>query len=423
MKAYTRFQNDNMNFQQADRLSLVKPSPTLAVSALANRLKAEGKDVVGFGAGEPDFDTPAHIKEAAKKALDAGKTKYTPVAGIPSLREAVAEKFKKDNGFDFQSSDVVIGVGGKQILYNLFMAVLNHGDEIIIPSPYWVSYNDMALLAGASVKFIETDIHSGYKITAEQLEKAITPKSKIFLMNSPSNPTGSAYTKEELAKLAEVLKKHEQILIVTDDIYEKLIYDDFAFYNLPMAAPELLERSVVINGLSKAYSMTGWRLGYAASKQQAIIKGMITMQGQSTSNATSFAQAGGEAALREDQSCIDDMKKEFVKRRDYLLQELSAIDGIKVQKPQGAFYVFPDFSGLIDTAGFQALKKEHLQANPSETSNSKILAQVLLEKYLVAVVPGIAFGYDNGFRMSYAVSMEQNKKGMERIAELFRSWK
>lgn len=406
-----------MEIKQANRLSLVKPSPTLAVSALANQLKAEGKDVVGFGAGEPDFDTPEHIKNAAKKALDNGKTKYTAVAGIMSLREAIAEKLERDNQFDFSANEIVVGVGGKQILYNLFMSVLNQNDEIIIPAPYWVSYADMAALAGAQVKFIETTIASGYKITAEQLAAAISPQTKIFLMNSPSNPTGSAYTKEELLALAEVLKKHPHVLIVTDDIYEKLIYDNFVFYNLPMVAPELLERSVIVNGLSKAYAMTGWRLGYAATKQKNILKGMITMQGQSTSNATSFAQVGAEAALRESQSCIDDMNKEFVKRRDYLVEQLSALPGISVHKPQGAFYVFPDFSELLHSNGFQNLKKN----SPTETSHSKILSQALLEKYLVAVVPGIAFGYDNAFRMSYAVSMEQNKKGMERIAELIHS--
>ncbi|MCB1201373.1 MAG: pyridoxal phosphate-dependent aminotransferase [Leptospiraceae bacterium] len=399
----------------AERLNLVEPSPTLAITALANKLKAEGKDVVGFGAGEPDFDTPVFIKEAAKKALDEGFTKYTPVSGIPDLKAAIVAKFKRDNNLEYDVSQIIVSTGGKQVLYNLFLSVINAGDEVIIPAPYWVSYKDIVMLADGTTKIIQCPIEQKYKITPEQLENAITEKTKVFLMNSPSNPTGSTYTEDELRALAKVLEKHPQILVVSDDIYEHLLYDEHKFSNLAMVSKDLFERTVVVNGLSKAYSMTGWRLGYAACKDKEIIKAMDTIQGQSTSNANSFAQKGAVAALNGDQSCIDEMKKSFVERRNYLFERLNKIQGLKVMLPEGAFYIYPDFSNLVQSDGFKKLAA----ANPTEISVSKIISSALLSEYSVAVVPGIAFGYDPSFRMSYATSMKQIEKGMDRIEEFF----
>ncbi|MDH5717540.1 MAG: pyridoxal phosphate-dependent aminotransferase [Spirochaetia bacterium] len=393
------------------RLQKIEPSPTLEITALANRLKSEGKDIIGFGAGEPDFDTPNHIKEAAKKALDEGFTKYAPVAGLNSLREAVCHKFKKDNGLLFSPNQIIIGTGGKQVLYNFFMAVLDAGDEVIIPAPYWVSYKDIVSLSEGKAKIINTSYEQKFKITPEQLEKSINEKTKVFIMNSPSNPTGCVYSKEELEKIAAVLEKYKNILIVTDDIYESLIYDNLSFFNLPMVSENLLERTVIINGLSKTYSMTGWRLGYGASQRVEIIKAMDTLQGQSTSNAVTFAQKGGEVALISSQDCVEEMKKAFVERRNYMVEELNKLKGIKTHKPEGAFYVFPNFSELIESRGFKRLLNE----NREEESKSKILTKILIEKYQTAIVPGVAFGYDNGFRMSYACSLENIKKGLERI--------
>lgn len=401
----------------AKRLDVVEPSPTLAITALANALKAEGKDVVGFGAGEPDFDTPQFIKDAAIAALQSGFTKYTPVSGIASLKKAIIQKFEKENNLAFKPEQVIVGTGGKQVLYNLFMAIINPGDEVIIPAPYWVSYKDMVALAQGNAVLVQAPIEQNFKITAAQLKKAITSDTKAFLMNSPSNPTGVAYTKSELLEIAGVLEEHPNILVITDDIYEKLIYDDMPFFNLPMVSPALRERSVVVNGMSKAYSMTGWRLGYAASEQTSIIKAMDTIQGQSTSNANSFAQKGGEAALLGDQTCIDEMKNAFAARRNYVVKELSSLKGLRVVKPQGAFYVFPDFLNLLSAPGFKKLQA----ANPNEKDAGKLLASVLLKEYLVALVPGSAFGYDHGFRISYATSQEQIEKGIERIANFVSS--
>lgn len=400
----------------SERMNLIQPSPTLAITALANKLKSEGKDVVGFGAGEPDFDTPEHIKEAARNALAEGKTKYAPVPGIPELKEAIRDKFKRDNSLEYSTDSIIVGTGGKQILYNLFQAVINEGDEVIFPAPYWVSYKDMVNVAGGRPVIIKTDYADSYKLSAEQLRKAITPDTKVFLMNSPSNPTGVMYSQDEIEEIAAVLEEYSDLLIVTDDIYEHLVYDDNTFTNPAMVSDELKKRTVVVNGLSKAYSMTGWRLGYAASDQVDIIKAMSKLQGQSTSGANTFAQFGAVAALNGDQSCIDEMKKAFIERRDFIVEALRSIQGVNVFSPQGAFYVFPDISDVIATDGFKKLA-----AGSDETDPGKILAATLLEKYLVAVVPGIAFGYSEGFRMSYATSMEQIKKGMQRIGEFFES--
>ena len=402
----------------ARRLDVIEPSPTLAITALANSLKAEGKDVVGFGAGEPDFDTPQFIKDAAIAALQAGQTKYTAVSGIPSLKKAIVDKFQRENALTFKPEQVIVSTGGKQVLYNLFMAIMNPGDEVIIPAPYWVSYKDIVTLAEGKAVLVQAPIEQNFKITPQQLEQAITPKTKVFLINSPSNPTGAAYTETELKALAAVLEKYPDILIVSDDIYEKLMYDGIPFFNLPMVSPALRSRSVIVNGMSKAYAMTGWRLGYAASEQTEIIKAMDTIQGQSTSNANSFAQKGGEAALNGDQSFIEEMKKAFVERRNYVVKQLSAIRGLKVPMPEGAFYVFPDISGLLEAPGFKRLMAEH----PEEKDPGKLLSSVLLKEHLVAVVPGSAFGYENGFRISYATSMAQIEKGVSRIRACIESF-
>ena len=394
------------------RISSIKPSPTLEITALAGKLRSEGKDVVGFGAGEPDFDTPDHIKEAAKKALDEGFTKYTQVGGVPSFKRAICQKFLRDNQLDFNEDQVMAGTGGKQMLYNLFMSVINPRDEVIFSAPYWVSYYDMILLAEGVPKIIQTFIEDDYKIKPEQLKNMITPQTKIFLLNSPSNPTGAVYSKEELQEIARVLEAYPDILVVTDDIYEKLIYDGYEFYNLGMVSTSILDRCVIINGLSKAFCMTGWRLGYAACKQKEIIKSMEKIQGQSTSNPTSFSQKGGETALSENMDFIDDMKISFVERRDYVLNELSKCPGVEAIVPKGAFYVFPSIEKLTLFDKFK-----ECQNSFQEKSSSKTFARILLEEYLVAVVPGIAFGHEDAFRLSYATSMEQIKKGMDRIRE------
>ena len=304
----------------SQRIQSIKPSPTLEITALAGQLKQEKKDVVGFGAGEPDFDTPQHIKEACKKALDEGVTKYTPAPGTVSFREAVREKFLRDNNLTFSLEQVMTGTGGKQMLYNFIMSVIDPGDEVLIPTPYWVSYYDMVVLAEGIPKCITTTKENHFKMLPQDLEKAITPKTRALFMNSPSNPTGSVYSKQELIELANILEKNPHVIVVSDDIYEKLIYDGLEFYNLPMISELVLERSVIVNGLSKAFSMTGWRLGYAASKMTHIIKAMTKLQGQSTSNPTSFAQKGGETALSGDMSFLEEMKSAFIERRNYLYE-------------------------------------------------------------------------------------------------------
>ncbi|MBK6606481.1 MAG: pyridoxal phosphate-dependent aminotransferase [Leptospiraceae bacterium] len=395
----------------AKRLDVVEPSPTLAITARANALKAEGKDVVGFGAGEPDFDTPEHIKNAAKIAMDKGQTKYTPVSGTVSLKDAIIAKFKRDNNLTYERKNIIVGVGGKQVLYNFFMATINPGDEVIIPAPYWVSYADIVRLAEGTPIIVQTTPENNFQITPAQLEKAITPKTKVFIFNSPSNPTGAAYSKKDVEALCEVLLKH-QIMIISDDIYEKVIYDGLEFVNPAMISPELKERTFVVNGVSKAYSMTGWRIGYGAGNAE-IIKNMDTMQGQSTSNATSIAQAAAEEALKADQSCITEMVKAFDDRRKKIVKALNEIPGVNCRTPQGAFYVFPYITSVYEMPGFQAL----LKSNPN-ASKSKLFCDVLLEKYEVAAVPGVAFGDDNAIRLSYALGQANIDKGVARIAKM-----
>jgi len=396
--------------QLARRLDLIEPSPTLAISARAAELKAEGKDIVGFGAGEPDFDTPAHIKAAAAAALESGFTKYTAVSGIPELKKAIVAKFKRDNQLDFSPNQIIVSTGGKQVLYNFFLSVLNDGDEVVCPAPYWVSYKDIVMLAGGSVKLIHTTIESGFKITVADLEKHLSDKTRVFVMNSPSNPTGATYTPDEIRALALVLEKYPNLIVVTDDIYEKLTYG-VAFLNIATASEKLRSRTVVVNGFSKAYSMTGWRLGYAGGPKE-IIAAMDMIQGQSTSNVTSFAQKGAVAALEGDQQCVEDMRLVFEKRRDLAFSLLDGLRGLKVFKPQGAFYIFPDITGLTSAPGWSALA-----ARTGETDTGKIFSKGLLDEKLVAVVPGSAFGFENGFRISYATSEANIEKGLGRVRD------
>ncbi|ABZ94950.1 Aspartate/tyrosine/aromatic aminotransferase [Leptospira biflexa serovar Patoc strain 'Patoc 1 (Ames)'] len=395
----------------AKRLDVVEPSPTLAITAKANQLKASGLDVVGFGAGEPDFDTPNHIKEAAKKAMDQGKTKYTPVSGTVSLKDAIIKKFETENGLKYEKNQIIVGTGGKQVLYNFFMATLNPGDEVIIPAPYWVSYADIVRLAEGTPVIVATDISSGFKITAEQLEKAITPKTKVFIFNSPSNPTGAAYTRSDVEALVKVLEPKD-IITVSDDIYEKIIYDGLEFVNPAMISAKMKEKTFVINGVSKAYSMTGWRIGYGAGNAE-IVKNMDTMQGQSTSNASSISQAAAEAALTGDQTPVAEMLKAFDKRRKLIVGLLREIPGVECRMPEGAFYAFPYMTGVYEMPGFKKLLAE-----TKETSYSKLFCDVLLEKYNVAAVPGIAFGDDKAIRLSYALGEKDIEKGVSRIKQM-----
>lgn len=392
-----------MDIQLSERIQRVKPSPTLAVSALSSKLKAEGRDIIGLGVGEPDFDTPKHICDAAKVALDAGKTRYTPVDGIPELKQAIIDKFKRDNQHDFTASEILVSTGGKQTLYNLCQALLNDGDEVIIPAPYWVSYPDMALLAGAVPVIVEATYDEHFKLSPEKLEAAITDKTRLFFINSPSNPTGVAYSKEELAALGEVLMKYPQIVVATDDMYEHILFEGNEFANILNATPELEERCVVFNGVSKAYAMTGWRIGYVGGPEN-LIKGMKKVQSQSTSNPCSIAQHAAVAALNGDQSPIQVMLKAFKERHDFVVDAANQIEGIKCLPSDGTFYSFPNVQGMIDRL--------------SGINNDSELAQYLLEKTGVALVPGSAFGSEGHIRLSYATSMENLEQAMQRIGSL-----
>lgn len=397
----------------ARRLDVIEPSPTLAISAKAAELKKQGEDIVSFGAGEPDFETPAHIKEAAKKAIDKGQTRYTAVSGTVELKDAIITKFKRDNGLEYSRNQIIVGTGGKQVIYNFFLAILNPGDEVIIPAPYWVSYADIVRLAEGKAVIVPTSKEKEFRISPEELEKAITPKTKAVVINSPSNPTGSAYSRAELEALGKVILKHK-IMVLSDDIYESIVFDGFQFSNLAMLSPELKELTFVANGVSKAYSMTGWRIGYGAGPVE-IIRNMDTIQSQSTSNPSSISQAAAEAALTGDQECVKEMAKAFQKRRDLIVGLLRQIPGVEVNVPQGAFYVFPYLSGVYETKGFKKLA-----ASSSETSKSKLFCAHLLDKYKVAAVPGIAFGDDNALRLSYAMGEKDIEKGVARISEMVR---
>ncbi len=391
----------------SQRVQAIKESPTLAVTARAAKLKAEGKDIIGLGAGEPDFDTPQHIKDAAKKAIDSGFTKYTPVAGIPGLKKAIVNKFKNENGFDYTDKEVIVGVGGKQCIFNLALAVLNPGDEVIVPAPYWVSYADIALVAGAKPIILECGIEQGFKLLPAQLEAAITPKTKLFMINSPSNPTGAVYTLDELKALGEVLKRHPHVLVATDDMYEHVNLTGDKFYNILNATPELKPRCIVLNGVSKAYSMTGWRIGYAAGPAY-IIKAMEILQSQSTSNPTSISQVAAQAALEGDQDCITPMVKAFIERHEYVVDRFNSMRGLKCLKAGGAFYAFPDAR--------EAIKNLHA-AGKITAATDMALSEYLLEQVGVAVVPGSAFGAEGYFRISFATSMDNLTKALDRIEQ------
>ncbi len=390
----------------AKRLSLVKPSPTLAVSAKAAELKRKGVDIISLGAGEPDFDTPENIKLAAIAGIKQGATKYTNVDGMPELKQAICEKFRRENGLDYLPEQVIVGVGGKQVIYNLFMATLDEGDEVIIPAPYWVSYPDIVLLAQGKPVIIEAHIETGFKISSESLERAINNKTKWFILNSPSNPSGAAYSKEDLLLLADVLRKHPHVHIMSDDIYEHITFDGFKFYTLATVAPDLKDRIFIVNGVSKAYSMTGWRIGYGAGNKD-IIKAMTLIQSQSTSNPASISQVAAIEALNGIQSYIPENALGFQQKRDLVLSLLSGIKTLEFYKSEGAFYLFPRCTRLFG------------KKTPSGLilKNDTDLATYLLEHANVAVVPGVAFGLQGYFRISYATSKDLLTKACNRIEE------
>jgi len=388
--------------QLARRVKEIKPSPTLAVDAKAKALLAQGIDVVGFGAGEPDFDTPDNIKEAAIKAIKSGFTKYTPAGGTEELKKAVCQKFKQDNNLDYTPPEILISCGAKHSLYNICQALFEEGDEVLIPAPYWVSYPDMVMLAGGTPVIIKTTEKTGFRMTAQDLEKAITPKTKALILNSPSNPTGASYSKEDLTAIARVVLK-KGIIVISDEIYEKLIYDGFQFSSIASCDPALKPQTLVVNGVSKSYSMTGWRIGYAAGPKD-VISAMTNIQSQSTSNPTSIAQKASLEALNGPQDFIPMMVKEFDRRRTYMVDRLNAMPGVSCFKPSGAFYAFPNVSGVYGR-----------KAGSLTIADSSTFTQYLLESVNVAVVPGVAFGADENIRLSYATSFANIEKGLDRI--------
>lgn len=388
----------------ASSLSRIKPSPTIAVTAKARELKAAGKDVIGLGAGEPDFDTPDNIKEAAIAAIRNGETKYTDVDGTPALKQAIVAKFKRENGLDYETSQITVGTGGKQILYNALMATMNEGDEVLIPAPYWVSYPDMVLLAGGTPTFASAGANEGFKLRPEVLEEAITPKTKWVIMNSPSNPSGAGYTRDELAALGEVLKRHPHVWVMTDDMYEHLVYDDFEFTTIAQVVPELKDRTLTVNGVSKAYAMTGWRIGYAAGPVE-LIKAMGKIQSQSTSNPSSVSQAAAVEALNGPQDFISERRKVFEQRRNLVVEMLNAAEGLHCPTPEGAFYVYPSCAGCIG-------KKT---PDGKVIGNDTDFVTYLLESVGVACVQGEAFGLAPHFRISYATSTEALTEACTRI--------
>ncbi len=384
----------------ASRVQRIKPSPTLAVSARADELTAAGKNIISLSVGEPDFDTPDFIKEAAIKAIRDGHTKYTAVDGTKGLKQAVIDKFSRENNLNYALNQILVSCGAKHSIFNLFQAILEAGDEVIIPAPYWVSYPDIAKLCDAVPVYISAELSQHFKITPEQLKAAITPKTRLFMLNSPSNPSGVAYTKAELQALAKVLLKHPEIVVASDDIYEHTLWIPEPFVNILMVCPELYDQTVVINGVSKAYSMTGWRIGYAAGPAK-IIAAMKKIQSQSTSNPTSIAQYAAQAALNGDQSCTKIMTKAYKERHDFVLAELKKIPGVECGPSDGTFYIFPSFKGVIEKS--------------SDLKNDIDLAEYLLNEGEVALVPGSAFGSPGYLRISYATSMEKLKEAMKRI--------
>ena len=388
----------------SDSLKKIKPSPTIAVTQKARELKAAGKDVIGLGAGEPDFDTPDNIKQAAIKAINDGDTKYTAVDGTPALKKAIVEKFKKENNLDYTTDQITVGAGGKHVIYNAMMATLNEGDEVIVPAPYWVSYPDIVLLAGGQPVVMECNEKQGFKINPSDLEKFITPKTKWIILNSPSNPTGTCYSEKDIREIAKVLKNHPHVYILSDDIYEHVTYEGFKFFTIAQIE-SLKERVLTMNGVSKAYSMTGWRIGYAAGPKE-IIKAIAKIQSQSTTNPSSISQAASVEALSGTQDFIKKRSVSFQERRDFVVKALNDIDGIECLNPDGAFYVFPSCKGLVG-------KKD---TNGKEIKSDTDFVQSLLENSGIAVVQGSAFGLEGFFRISYATSMDNLKKALEKIS-------
>lgn len=386
----------------SNRVCSIKPSPTLAVTARAAAMRAQGKDIVGLGAGEPDFDTPDHIKAAAIKAIESGFTKYTAVDGTAGLKKAIQDKFKRENGFDYTLKQILVSCGGKQSFYNLAQALINPGDEVIIPAPYWVSYPDMVLLADGVPVIIEGPQAQNFKITPAQLASAITPKTRLFVINSPSNPSGMAYSEAELKALGEVLRRHPDIIIATDDMYEHILWDAGKFINILNVNPDLYDRTMVLNGVSKAYSMTGWRIGYAAGPEW-LIEAMTNIQSQSTSNPTSISQVAAESALNGDQGFIGEMLKAFKSRHDFVVDALNAMPGVDCLRTDGTFYVLPNFEGVI--------------ARLEGVNDDLGLSEYLIERAGVAVVPGSAFGSPGHIRLSIATSMANLEKAISRIRE------
>ena len=388
-----------MAIQSSNRIQRVKPSPTLAITALANQLRADGRDVIGLAAGEPDFTTPEHVKQAAIEAINNNVTKYTAVDGIPSLKQAIINKFEKDNGLSYQPDQILVSCGGKQSFFNLAQAMLNPGDEVIIPAPYWVSYPDMVMLADAEPVIVQGDQSQDFKITPAQLKAAITDKTRLFVINSPSNPSGKAYTLEELKALGEVLKDYPDVVIATDDMYEHIIWTEAGFCNILNACPELYDRTIVLNGVSKAYAMTGWRIGYAGGPAD-LIKNMKKIQSQSTSNPTSISQVASQAALEGDQSRLAEMNNAFKERHDYVLKTLSAMNGVSSLASDGTFYIFPSFHDVMERMGINDDVK---------------LAERLLAEAEVALVPGSAFGSPGHLRISFATDMGSLETALQRI--------
>jgi aspartate aminotransferase len=388
----------------AERTKLIKPSVTLAIAAKAGKLRAEGIDVVNFSAGEPDFDTPQRIKDGAIEALRKGMTKYTDVKGIEPLREAIAEKYQREHRLAYRKEDVLVSCGAKHSIYNVLQAVINPNDEVVIPAPYWVSYSDMALLAGGVPKLIPTNESTGFRIEPAQLQAVLTPKTRVFILNSPCNPTGASYSRDELRAIAGVLEKHD-CLVIADDIYEKIVYDGFQIDNIVALCPALRDRTIIVNGVSKTYAMTGWRIGYALGPSD-VIAAAAKIQSQSTSNSTSIAQAAALEAIRGPQEEIAPMVREFHNRRNVIVDKLNAVDGIHCLRPQGAFYVFPNIAALLGKT-----------ANGKKLGSPCDVADYLLEEAKVAVVPGEDFGSNEHIRFSYATSLEDIEKGCARIRQ------
>ena len=388
----------------SDSLNRIKPSATMVITAKAAQLKREGKKVIGLSAGEPDFDTPDHVKVAAIDAIHKGYTKYTNVEGIPELRQAIIDKFKKDNGLSYSINDVIVGTGGKQILFNALVGSINKDDEVIIPAPYWVSYPDMTLLAGGKPVIISCTQETDFKLTAKELEQVITKKSKWLILNSPSNPTGSCYSRKELEEIADVVRKHKNLYVMTDDIYEYIVYDNFEFFTFAQVAPDLKDRVLTVNGVSKSHCMTGWRIGYAVGPE-ILIKAMIKIQGQSTSNASSISQYAALAGISGSNDFLKPCLKAFDERRRYVVSKLNNIQGITCLLPKGAFYAYPNVSGLVGKKTNEGIILK----------NDKDIVEWLLETAEVAAVPGVAFGLEPFFRVSYATSLDLLKEAMNRI--------